>query len=291
MYDNFNSLTSMRINMRNLILSILILILIASGLYGCKEDKTVEVKTIEVKTDFDKYFRQYNVDGTFILYDQNNDKFYYHNQDQSGVEFRPASTFKIINSLIGLETGVIKDENFVIPWDGVNRQIANWNSDHDLKAAYKNSTVWYYQELARRVGGEQMKHWLDTVKYGNADTTGGIDKFWLSGGLRISPEKQIDFLRRLHDNKLPFSQRSMDIVKRIMIAKDTLGYVLRAKTGWSSRDNEDDIGWYVGYFETKDNVYYFANCIRTSDRNHKDFLKARIEIVYKILEDMKFIKQ
>ena len=277
--------------MRNPFLFILILMILSSGLNGCSEDKTIEKKDVEVRRDFSNYFRQYNVDGTFILYDQNKNKFYYHNQDQSGAKFRPASTFKIINSLIGLETGVIRDENFVIPWDGVNRQIANWNGDHDLKTAFKNSTVWYYQELARRVGGEQIKHWLDTVKYGKADTSGGIDKFWLSGGLRISPEQQIDFLKRLHKNKLPFSQRSLDIVKKIMIAKDTLGYVVRAKTGWSSRENEDDIGWYVGYFETKDNVYYFANCIRTSDRNHKDFLKARIEIVYDILEDLKFIKQ
>jgi beta-lactamase class D len=277
--------------MRSPNLSVFILILLVLGLNGCKEEKTVEEKTVEVGRDFGNFYRQYNVDGTFILYDQNKDKFYYHNQEQSGAKYRAASTFKIINSLIGLETGVIKDEYFVIQWDGVNREISSWNSDHDLKTAFKNSTVWYYQELARRVGGEQMKHWLDTVKYGNADTSGGIDKFWLSGGLRISPEQQIDFLRKLHDNELPFSQRSMDIVKSIMIAKDTLGYVVRAKTGWSRWDNEDDIGWYVGYFETKDNVYYFANCIRTSDRNHKDFLKARIEIVYDILENLKYINQ
>ena len=82
-----------------------------------------------------------------------------------------------------------------------------------------------------------MKYWLDKVNYGNADTSGGIDKFWLSSELRITPEQQIDFLRRLHDNKLPFSQRSMDIVKKIMIAKDTLGYVVRGKTGWGEQDN------------------------------------------------------
>ncbi len=86
--------------------------------------------------------------------------------------------------------------------------------------------------------------------YGNADTSGGIDKFWLTGGLRITPEQQINFLRRLHDNKLPFSQRSMDIVKNIMIAKDTLGCIVRAKTGWGDQDDLN-IGWYVGYVADK----------------------------------------
>lgn len=236
-----------------------------------------------------KHFGHFNVKGTFVLYDANNSKFIYANKDDASTGYIPASTFKICNSLIGLETGVIQDESFTLPWDGVKRQIPAWNRDHDLKSAFNNSTVWYYQEVARRIGGEKMKHFLDTVKYGNADTSGGIDKFWLSGGLRISPEQQIDFLRRLHDNALPFSQRSMDIVKNIMIMKDTLGYVMRAKTGWGIIDNEN-IGWYVGYAETSGNVYYFANCIRSSGEANKDFAKARIDIVYMILNELGIIK-
>jgi beta-lactamase class D len=239
-----------------------------------------------IREDFKKYYDQYQVEGSFVLYDQKNDQFICYNQEQTRQPFIPASTFKICNSLIGLETGVISDENFIIPWDSVIRQVPAWNSDQDLKTAFKNSTVWYYQELARRVGGRQMKYWLEKANYGNADTTGRIDMFWLSGGLRISPIQQIDFLKRLHDNKLPFSQRSMDIVKNIMVAESTKDYVLRAKTGWSEQDNKN-IGWYVGYLETKDNVYYFANCIQTSNVNNIDFAKSRKEIVYSILNDLK----
>jgi beta-lactamase class D len=243
-------------------------------------------QTTEIREDFKKYYDQFNVDGSFVLYDPQTDKYIFYNQDQFEQTFSPASTYKICNSLIGLETGVIKDENFVIPWDSVTRQNPNWNSDQNLKTAFKNSTVWYYQELARRVGGQQMKYWLDKANYGNADTSGGIDKFWLTGGLRISPKQQIDFLKRLHNNELPFSQRSVDIVKNIMIAKDTLDYVVRAKTGWGRQDNKD-VGWYVGYLETKDKVYYFANCIQSADLNNKDFANARIDIVYLILDDLK----
>ena len=251
---------------------------------------SIQSQTVELRDDFKQFYDEYNVEGSFILYDQLDNKYIEFNQSQLNQEFTPASTFKICNSLIGLETGVIKDENYVIKWDSVNRRIPAWNQDQDLKSAFKNSTVWYYQELARRVGGDRMKYWLDKADYGNADTSGGIDKFWLTGGLRITPEQQIDFLIRLHDNKLPFSQRSIDIVKSIMIAKDTPDYVVRAKTGWGIQ-NELNVAWYVGYVETNDNVYYFTNCIQTKDSDNKDFVKARIEIVYEIFYELKILSR
>ena len=250
----------------------------------------VQSQTLEIRDDFKKYYDQYNTEGIFVLYDQNNDLLITYNQSQLNEPFIPASTFKILNSLIGLETGVIEDENFVLTWDSVVRQVPDWNKDQDLKSAFKNSTVWYYQELARRVGGKQMKYWLDKVNYGNADTSGGIDKFWLSGGLRITPLQQIDLLKRLRNNMIPFSQRSIDIVKNIMIAEENMEYTMRGKTGWSSQDNKD-IGWYVGYLETKGNVYYFANCIQTADLNNNNFGKARKEIVYQILKELRLITE
>ena len=265
--------------------TILLLILIGFEFVACNQAQT------SIRNDFKKYYDQFHVEGSFVLYDKHHDKFILYNKKQLNQAFSPASTFKICNSLIGIETGVIKDENFIIHWDGITRRNQIWNKDHDLKTAFKNSTVWYYQELARRVGGRRMKYWLDKANYGNADTSGGIDKFWLEGGgLRISPEQQINFLRLLHDNKLPFSQRTMDIEKSIMVAKDSFKYILRCKTGWGHQDNKD-IGWYIGYLETKDHVYYFTNCIQTTDTNNKDFGKARIEIVDKIFEDLKLIKK
>lgn len=262
----------------------LLFIGILCGLASCKQKPETEIRD-----DFKKYYDQFNVQGSFALYCQNNDKYILYNQKQYKQTFIPASTFKICNSLIGLETGIIEDENYTIQWDSIIRPIDYWNKDHDLKTAFKNSTVWYYQELARRVGGKQMKTWLDKANYGNADTSGGIDAFWLTGGLRISPEQQIDFLKRLYNNQLPFSKRTTDIVKKIMITDDTLGYTLRAKTGWGDQDNKN-IGWYVGYIETNGNVYFFANCIQ-SDRDNNDFAQARKEIVYQILENLNLIKR
>ncbi|MBK9801210.1 MAG: class D beta-lactamase [Bacteroidetes bacterium] len=200
--------------------TLLVFIILVYGLTACKHKQTTEIHN-----DFKKYYDQFNVEGSFVLYDRQADKYVFYNQNQYNQTFSPASTFKIFNSLIGLETGVINDKHFVIHWDSVARNPV-WDKDHDLQTAFTNSTVWYYQELARRVGEQRMKYWLDKSNYGNTDTSGGIDQFWLTGGLRISPKQQIDFLKQLHDNQLPFSKRSVDIVKDIMITKDTLGYVI-----------------------------------------------------------------
>lgn len=265
--------------------TIILTILVAFSITSCKQKQLTETRD-----DFKKYYDQFKVEGSFVLYDQNNDKYIICNEQQFKEPFSPASTFKILNSLIGIETGIIKDENFIIPWDSTVRQNPKWNQDHDLKLAFKNSTVWYYRELARRVGGERMKFWLDKLQYGNVDTSGGIDLFWLKGGLRVTPEQQIDFLIRLHNNKLPLSQRTVDIVKNIMIAKDTLDYVVRAKTGWVDEEKRN-VGWYIGYIEKDENVYYFSNCIQSKDLDNKDFARARIDITYKILNDLILTKK
>ena len=269
--------------------AILLLGIALLGWFACKPKNN-----FDIRDDFKSYYDQYHVAGSFALYDPKTDWYIFYNPGQFKQPFLPASTFKICNSLIGLETGVIPDEHFVISWDSIVRNPV-WDKDHDLKTAFANSTVWYYQELARRIGGEKMKYWLDRAGYGNTDTTGGIDHFWLTGGLRISPAQQIEFLQQLHENTLPFSQRSMDIVKNIMIARDTMGYVLRGKAGWGVQ-GQQDIGWYVGYLETKGNVYYFTNCIQIESEKLNDihldirFNHARTEIVDKILRELRLIQ-
>ncbi len=254
----------------------------------CFATAHTQTQTID-HPEWKTYFDQYLVDGSLILYDLKQDKYHVYNSTQLDQFYTPASTFKIFNSLVGLETGVIIDENFLIPWDKVQRQNPNWNQDHTLKSAFTNSTVWYYQELARRVGGKQMKYWLDKVGYGNADTTGGIDRFWLTGNLRITPQQQIKFLELLQANRLPFSTKTMNTVKEIMIVADSTNYTIRAKTGWAYQDLAD-IGWYVGYIETDDNTYFFAVCIQAQSLQ-PTFAMARTVIADSIFNKLNLIKK
>lgn len=238
---------------------------------------------IEERKDLKKFFEEYKHIGCFVLYDLKKDLYLKYNPEISATRFIPASTFKIFNSLVGLETGAVKDENEIMKWDGEKRTYNMWNQDQDMVSAFKYSAVWYYQELARRIGEEKMQHYIKLNHYGNEDISGGIDRFWLDGGLKISADEQIEFLKKIYKNEVKFSQRSIDILKRIMVYEQTDKYVIRAKTGWALRVKEQ-VGWFVGYVEKEDNVYFFALIIQTP--NPEEGFVSRKEISFKILKEL-----
>jgi beta-lactamase class D len=236
--------------------------------------------------DLSKHFD--GLSGAFVLYHLTGDTILRHNPLQCAARFSPASTFKIPNSLIGLETGVIHDMHTVIPWDSVVRPITAWNRDHDLSSAIRYSVVPYYQELARRVGRQRMQQWVDTLAYGNCDISGPIDRFWLGSSLLISANEQIDFLVRFCEGTLPVTQRSLDIVKEILIQEATPEYTLRAKTGFTTQSDSLAVGWYVGYLETKRGRTLFALNIISHDaeRDGDRIFQSRISIARAIFHDL-----
>jgi beta-lactamase class D len=235
----------------------------------------------EERADFGKFYEDHKIAGAFLLYDLKADRYLVYNRDRAEQAFVPASTFKIFSSLVALETAVIADENEIFKWDGVDRGIENWNRDHNLRSAFKFSAVWFYQELARRIGPERMQSYIDKVGYGNRNINGGIDRFWLDGELRISLEQQIAFLLRLYQNQLPFSKRSLELVKEIMLIEETSEYRLRGKTGWSNK-----VGWFVGYLEQNGSVYFFANNV---EMKQAEDAPARIEITKEILRKLNLL--
>ncbi|MFC2134210.1 class D beta-lactamase [Bacteroidota bacterium] len=237
--------------------------------------------------DLSKFFSGH--EGSFVLYDYDNNKYIRHNPELCEVRFTPASTFKILNSLIGLETKAVGNENEIIKWDGREYRIMKeWMRDHDLKSAIKYSVVWFYQELARRIGEENMKYYLDETGFGNNDMSDGVDKFWLTGSLKVSSDEQVEFLKKLHENKLPFSQSTMDVVKSIMPGEDGENYKLRVKTGLNNIADDQFIGWYVGFVYTEDIEYIFAFNMLGSD---VEFIrKQRIAAVKNILQHLEIIK-
>jgi beta-lactamase class D len=191
-----------------------------------------------------------------------------------------------MNSLIGIETGIITGENFVIPWDSVARQIPAWNRDHDLLSAFRYSVVPWYQELARRIGTQGMQNRVTKAGFGKMDIhDDNIDLFWLTGNSRITPFEQLDFQKRLIKDELPFSQPTIDLVKKIMIIEKTPEYIFRGKTGWATMD-EKNIGWLVGYFEKGSSTYAYVINVESSDEDSTLFQKSRKEIIRKILKKL-----
>ncbi|CCE07123.1 Beta-lactamase (OXA-5), class D (fragment) [Bradyrhizobium sp. STM 3843] len=178
--------------------------------------------------------------------------------ERSGEGRLPASTFKIANSLIALETGVVEDpDKDVFKWDGVKRWNEAWNKDHTLRSAIAVSAFPVYQEIARRIGLERMQKFVDLLEYGNRDIGGGIDQFWVSGALRIDPVQQVDFVDRLRRGTLPISKRSQDLVRDIMPVIKVGDATMHAKTGLTDRDH-GSLAWLVGWVDKGDEPTVFA---------------------------------
>jgi len=240
--------------------------------------------------DLSKYFQK--TEGAFVLYDLKNDRYLRYNERRCRERFSPFSTFKIPNSLIGLETGVIKDAEFVIPWDSKkypaqNSLMPEWNRDQTLRSAIKYSVVWYYRELAKSVGEPRMKEWVTKLGYGNHDISGGIDRFWLGSSLRISADEQIEFLKMLYREQLPVSKRSIEIVKDILMLEKTAEYKMSGKTGGGPLAGGKYIGWFVGYLEAKDNVYFFA--INLEGNSFAAIRDRRINLTKQILTELGYL--
>ncbi len=236
-----------------------------------------------------------NHEGAFVLFDNSGGKFLRVNEKRCAERTLPASTFKIPNSVIGLESGVIPDENFVIKWDGVDRGIKEWNEDNSLATAIKYSVVPYYQELACRVGREKMQKFLNDFNYGNKIIGERIDTFWLDNSLKISPDEQIEFLKKFYFYELPVSKRSIDIVKKIMTAEEYPHSILKYKTGGGRKEDGTWLGWLVGFVEkkntadtNKNDVYFFA--LNIDGKSFEDVSKQRMKTAKEILKQLNLIQ-
>jgi len=220
-----------------------------------------------VQEKLEKLFQGY--EASVVLLDTKTDTktehYIRYNPKLCSTQLSPMSTFKIFNSLVGLETGVIENENHSMVWDGTKRWNDNWNRDQTLQSAMTNSVVWYYQNLASSVGEERMKKFIQEAHYGNEDISGGITKFWLGNTLKISADEQVDFLKRLVNDDLPFSKRSMAIVRGLIRLEQTEKGSLYGKTGSNQVDNKWTLGWFVGYVAQPERIYIFATNIQAPD--------------------------
>ena len=205
----------------------------------------------EIREDLAKHFTDEDTVGTFVGYKVDDYLIISSDRNRSGEAVLPASTFKIANSIIALETGVVGDpDKDVFKWDGVVRSIEAWNRDHTLRSAIAVSAVPVYQEIARRIGAERMQKYVDLLEYGNRDIGGGIDQFWLTGKLRIDPVQQVDFVDRLRRGALQVSKRSQDLVRDILPVTKVGDAVIRAKSGLlGAETGKPSLGWLVGWVE------------------------------------------
>ena len=213
------------------------------------------------EVDLSRHFA--GLEGTFVVLDAQSGRIRRHNPARAAERLLPASTFKIPNALIALETGVASGPDFPLAWDStaVPRQAwwpASWARNHTLRTALPNSVVWYFQEIARRIRPERMQAYLRQFDYGNHAISGGIDHFWLTGDLRISADEQVQFLRRFYTGQLGASPRSTQLVKDFLVLEETPEYRLSGKTGTARLSEGREVGWLVGYVEREGQTHVYA---------------------------------
>ena len=195
--------------------------------------------------------------GTFVLYDVAGEVFVGHDRERAETRFIPASTFKIVNALIGLSVGAVRDVDEILPYGGQRQSVKEWERDMSLRDAIRISNVPIFQELARRIGLERMRSGLTALGYGNADPGSVVDRFWLDGPLGVSAVEQVRFLARLAQGELPLSPEVQASVRDIVRLERGDGWELYGKTGSAMRD-KPYVGWWVGWVSKGDRVYTFA---------------------------------
>jgi len=223
-------------------------------------------------------YRDNNIKGEILIESADGKIKYQYNVDDEE-RFIPASTFKIPNTLIILEEGLIKHPAEVIAWDGVEREYAPWNKDQTLKTAFQYSCVWCYQRYAKMIGDTKYHEYLRSFRYGNQLTGSEVTRFWLDGELRVSVKDQISFLRKLYEGDLPIQEQHIKTLKDIMLSESSNKIKIWSKTGWSGKD-----GWYVGYLVVNEQTWFFANHIEINQRSDLAVRKKLTIDVFKVLE-------
>lgn len=243
------------------------------------------ISTCSTETDISAPFVDRGVVGTMLVESLDGKQQFVHNPDRINQRFIPASTFKIPHTLIALAERAVADENDVIPWNGKQHFIQAWNRDHNLRSAFPVSCVWFYQEIAKRLDDETYKMHLRLLGYGNMRTGPNLTTFWLEGDTRISARQQVDLLKQLYDNALPFESDHQDLLKSLMVLEQKEDYTIRGKTGWGIADGSH-LGWFVGYVETTSDTWFFAmnmDGASINDSHHRQ------QITHSILQTLEIL--
>ncbi|MCW8931254.1 MAG: class D beta-lactamase [Gammaproteobacteria bacterium] len=230
------------------------------------------------ETDIAKLYQSHGITGSLMIQSLDGEHEYQYNSNMNDKGYIPASTFKIPNTLIALEEGVIKDQNSLIKWDNVKRDYDAWNKDQTLKTAFSVSCVWCYQKFSRKIGEKKYKDYLSRFDYGNGKTGEDISTFWLEGDLRMSVRQQIIFLKKVYKQKLPIKKSSYETLKAIMLSEETPTYRMWSKTGWAGKD-----GWFVGYIEIDKKIWFFANHIEIHSKDDLALRKKLTLEAFKLL--------
>lgn len=251
---------------RHLTFTCLLGVLFASSAYG--ED------LVDLGGDVDTSLRDEIADRFVVFYakDLPTGSVFAYRPEAVDVRHPPFSSFKIPNLLIALETGVAHSLDHERVWDPQRRPPEaywpdDWRENQTLETAFRRSVPWYFQDIAKEIGGARYRDALTRFGYGNVAVPDGDDSFWLGGPLEISPREQVAFIERLLLGQLDLRPATIDAIRAVSVLSETAGYVLHGKTGSGpvvpGQFDGAFEGWLVGWVEKPDgNTVAFALYVR-----------------------------
>lgn len=222
----------------------------------------------------------FSSEESFILLDPVTEEVILQLGSQLDKRWSPASTFKIALSLMGYNSGILKDEETPI-WpfqEGYVSYRESWKSAQTPRSWMKNSCVWYSQILARELGMDQIQTYLSFFEYGNQDMSGGLKSAWLGSSLKISPLEQVHLIQRMVQKSLPIQSRAIEMTKALLFIEELEdSWKLFGKRGLTSSDEE--IGWFVGWIEKGDCFFPFAYHIHGQEVEGRAMVPRVVELL------------
>lgn len=241
-----------------------------------------------------EFFGAWN--GAAVLYDPAANRYEIYNPDLAQTRRSPCSTFKILSSLIGLETGGIDPQDSTRAWIGETFWNADWNRDIGFPDAFRTSCVWYFREVIDEIGKETMQAELDRLSYGNCDLSDwegrqntnnknpALTGFWIESSLRISPVEQVQVLERIFGEDSAHSEEAREALRQVMRLPDPEAGELAVygKTGMGKAQGVVVDAWFTGFADADGRRVYF--CVYLGETPEQDVSSARAkEIALQIL--------
>ena len=267
--------------MRSLLLILTLPFLLTTA--SCQENGPIYLPDEVFYPEWGAFFDAHDAAGTVVMLDPDTGARHVFNPDRARAQFSPASTFKIYNSLVALETGVVPNVDTMYAWDGVERGGA-WDQDQSLRTGLQHSAVWLFQELAMQIGRERYEEAFTLEPYGNNLVGDSLTMFWLAEPLVISAYQQAAYLNRLRKGELAFRSEVQEAVREIMVLEEEPQYTLYGKTGWAIPET-GDIGWIVGWVETGEEEWVYALNVEPDGQSF-DMRTARRGILDSVLSEM-----
>lgn len=254
------------------------------------------VEPVMMEADWSDYFGGLN--GAAVFYEPGKNQYVIYQPELAKERRSPCSTFKIVSSLIGLESGVIIPGDSTHSWSGETFWNENWNQDIDFEEAFRTSCVWYYREVIDEIGAETIQKELDRLQYGNGDISDwegrlnnnnqnrSLTGFWLESSLKISALEQAQVMERIFDADITaYAPESIQQLKQVMLVTDCeTKYPVYGKTGMGKSEGVVVDAWFTGFASVKEENLYFCIYLGRTEGEDVSSTKAK-EIALEIIRN------